>query len=268
MMPENTPTPKPFDAERTAKALIAWRRTRRVLDALPAECSPRNLPEGIAAQVAMAQQSGAVPPPGFKIGATARRMQEYLGLPGPAAGFMAEGGLHGSGSTLSFGAFLRPGVECELAVVLAHDLAPGGCSRAQAAAAVGEFMAGIEVVENRYGPLDALGTPTLVADQVFHAGAVLGAPFAGWRDLDLLALAGSIWVDGVQRGAGCGGDLLGDPMAALAWLAASEEAAAFGRLRAGQVIMLGSVTPPIWLDAPATIEVRFPPLPDVLLHFV
>ena len=65
---------------------------------------------------------------------TTRQMQEYLGLPGPAAGFMAETGLHGSGSTLSFATFLRPGVECELAVVLAHDLPPGPCSNAQAAA--------------------------------------------------------------------------------------------------------------------------------------
>ena len=134
--------------------------------------------------------------------------------------------------------------------------------------AVGELMAGIEIVENRYGPLDALGTPTLVADQVFHASAIVGAPYPGWRDLDLCALAGTLHVNGDERGAARGGDLLGDPMAALAWLAGSDEAAAFGGLRAGQVVMLGSVTPPIWLDGPATIEVHFPPLPTVVLHLV
>jgi len=260
--------PEPFDANRTAQALIANRRARRVLNLLPPDVAPRQLAEGIAAQLAVARLSGAQPPAGFKIGATARGMQDYLGLPGPVAGFMAEAGLHGSGSTLSFAPFLRPGVECELAVVLAHDLAPGPCSAARAAMAAGELMAGIEVVENRYGPLDVLGTPTLVADQVFHAAAILGTPYPDWRDLDLRAIAGSICVDGEQRGTGCGGDLLGDPMAALAWLAASDEAAAFGGLRAGQVVMLGSVTTPVWLDAPATIEVRFPPLPAVTLHLV
>ncbi len=239
-----------------------------MLDSLPPDVAPRHLADGIAAQLDLARLTGAQPPAGFKIGATTHRMQEYLGLPGPTAGFMAEAGLHGTGSTLSFAPFLRPGVECELAVVLARDLAPGPCSEAQAAAAVGEFMAGIEVVENRYGPLDALGTPTLVADQVFHAAAILGACYPGWRDLNLRGLAGSLYVDGDERGTGFGGELLGDPMAALAWLAASDEAAAFGGLRAGQVVMLGSVTPPIWLDAPATIEVRFPPLPTVVLHLV
>ncbi len=257
-----------FDADKTAQALFANRRARRVLDPLPPGLAPSHLADGIAAQLAMARLSGALPPAGFKIGATTRQMQEYLGLPGPAAGFMAEAGLHGSGSTLSFTTFLRPGVECELAVVLAHDLSAGPCSSAEAAAAVGELMAAIEIVENRYAPLDALGTPTLVADQVFHAGAILGTSYAAWRELDLRGLAGSLHVDGEQRGAGFGGDLLGDPMAALAWLAASDEVAAFGGLRAGQVVMLGSVTPPIWLDAPATIEVHFPPLSTAILHLV
>ncbi len=261
-------TPPTFDADRAAQALIVSRRDRRVLNSLPPDTAPRDLADGIAAQLAVARLSGVQHPAGFKIGATARRMQDYLGMPGPAAGFMAETGLHGSDSTLSIRPFLHAGVECELAVVLAHDLAQGPCSLAQAAAAVGELMAGIEIVENRYGPLDVLGTPTLVADQVFHAAAILGTPYPGWRDLDLCALAGSLHVDGEQRGAGCGGDLLGNPMAALAWLAASDEAAAFGGLRAGQVIMLGSVTPPIWLDGPARVEVRFPPLPAVILHLV
>lgn len=258
----------PFDAERAAHALIAARRKRRVLEGLAPDVAPRGLAEGIAAQVAVARLSGAQPPAGFKIGATSRRMQEYLGLPGPLAGFIAETGLHGSGSTLSFASFLHVGVECELAVVLAQDLAPGPCSHAQAAEAVGELMAGIEVVQNRYGPLDVLGTPTLVADQVYHAGAVLGAPYPGWRGLDLCSLAGSLSVDGQERGAGSGADLLGNPIAALAWLAASEEAAAFGGLRAGQVVMLGSVCPPIWLDGPAEITVQFTSLPTVALSLV
>ncbi len=247
---------------------MAVRRTRRVLDGLPPGIAPRVLADGIATQMAVARLSGAQPPAGFKIGATARRMQDYLGLPGPLAGFIAEAGLHGSGSTLSFAAFLHPGVECELAVMLAHDLPPGPCSNAQARAAIGELMAAIELVENRYGPLDVLGTPTLVADQVFHADAMLGEPYPGWRDLDLCSLAGSISVDGHDRGAGTGADLLGDPIKALAWLAASDEVAAFGGLRAGQIVMLGSVCPPVWLDGPGEITVRFPPLPTVILHLV
>ncbi|MFI4982074.1 MAG: hypothetical protein ACHQIO_17135 [Nevskiales bacterium] len=40
-------------------------------------------------------------------------------------------------------------------------------------------------------------------------------------------------------------------------------AAAFGGLRAGQVVMLGSVTPPIWLGGACTVTVSFRDLPEV-----
>ena len=159
-------------------------------------------------------------PGGFKIGATAKRMQEYLGLSGPAAGFMATGGLHRSGASLRFADFQRPGVECELAVRLGHDLPPGPCTRAQAAEAVGELMAGIELVENRYTDLGLVGTPTMIADQVYHAAAIVGEPSIGdWRDLDVATLRGRLIVDGQQRDEGVGADLMGHPLNCLAWLA-------------------------------------------------
>ena len=262
-----------FDAEHTAALLIAARRARRMLSLL--DVPPPSLQDGIATQVAIARHQGAVPPAGFKIGATTTGMQAYLGLPGPAAGFMAAANVHGSGSTLAYSAFVNPGVECELAVHLSAALPPGPCTLEQAAAAVDGVMAAIEVVENRYPGMfpsvpgvQGFGTPSVVADSVFHAAAVLGVPNPDWRGLDLEALPGRILVDGVERGAGTGADLLGGPMRALAWLAASAEAAAFGGLQAGQVVMLGSVALPVWLDRPGRIEVHFPPLAPVLLDLV
>ena len=50
---------------------------------------------------------------------------------------------------------------------------------------------------------------------------------------------------------------MGHPLNCLAWLAGSSVAAAFGGLKAGQVVMLGSVTPPIWLTGPASVTVDF-----------
>jgi 2-keto-4-pentenoate hydratase len=120
------------------------------------------------------------------------------------------------------------------------------------------------IVENRYGDLAELGTPTLIADQMFHAAAVLGeTDGTDWRALDVAALPGRITVDGNVRGEGVGADLLGHPLNSLAWLAASSVAAAFDGLQAGQVVLLGSVTPPIWLTGPASVTVEFPPLPAV-----
>jgi len=254
-------------AERAASLLHRARRAnpRAPLGRLPEGIHPQSVEEGVAAQVALAGLQAPAHPAGFKIGATARVMQDYLGLQGPAAGFMAEDNLHASGSTLAFDRFFRPGVECELAVHLARDLPPGPCTPEQAEAAVDRVMAAIEIVEERYEALAEFGAPAMIADQVFHAAAVLGEPRQDFRNLDLLGIKGRITVDGALRGQGFGGDLLGGPMLALAWLAGSTEVAAFGGLKAGQVIMLGSVCPPIWLQAPGRIEVQFPPLSPVLL---
>ena len=183
-----------FDPSRAADALLAHRRTRQVLRALPAGAAPCTLDEGVAAQVEVARRVGALPPAGFKVGAMAAGVQAYLGLDNPVAGFMAEGGLHGAGSALSFASFLNPGVEYGLAVHLSRDLPPGPCTPEQAGAAVGGVMAAIEIVEKRYWDLRTLGAPALVADQVFHAGAVLGAPRADWASLDLAELHGEMRV--------------------------------------------------------------------------
>jgi 2-keto-4-pentenoate hydratase len=218
-------------------------------------------------QFALAKLRDSVPPFGFKIGATGKRMQVYLGVDAPIAGFMrAEDVFHGH-ADLRFADFIKPGVECEVAVRLTQDLPPGPCSLEQATAAVGAFFAGIEIVENRYGDLSELGTPTLVADQMYHCAAVIGdQPGVDWRALDIGALPGRISLDNGSGDEGVTTDLLGHPLNGLAWLAGSLEAAAFGGLKAGQVVMLGSVTPPIWLTGPATVTVAFPPLPPVTVR--
>ncbi|MGI4794863.1 MAG: 2-keto-4-pentenoate hydratase [Janthinobacterium lividum] len=244
-------------AGQVAASLLAARRARPRIPLGELAGHPHTMAEGVAAQVALAGLLGASDPPGFKIGATAAAMQAYLGLAGPAAGFMPEASLHGTGSTLSWDRFFRPGAECEIAVQLGSDLPPEPCTPAAARAATEAVMPAIEIVENRYEDLSTFGASALIADQVFHGVAILGEPCVRWRDIDLAAVHGRLSVDGAVRGQGTGRELLGGPFEALAWLAGSAEAAAFGGLRAGQIIMLGSVCTPVWLDAPGRIEVSF-----------
>jgi 2-keto-4-pentenoate hydratase len=198
-------------------------------------------------------------------------MQEVLGIDHPCAGFMARANIHASPTTLPFAALRGPLAECELAVRLAADLPAGACTVEQAGEAVGAVFAAIEIVENRYGPppvgdIAAIGLPTVIADQFYHAAAVIGAPLPDWRHLDLLAIEGQLAINGAPRAGGRGAELLGDPLRGLAWLAGSPVAAAFGGLRAGQVVLLGSVTPPIALSGRCAVRVAFDGLAPVLLE--
>jgi len=98
-----------FDPDQAAVLLAQARRAQQFRT--PLAVPPPTLADGIAAQVARARAAGAGPPPGFKIGATNPAMQAYLGLPGPAASFMAAADLHGDGSTLAYrdGSYWVPG---------------------------------------------------------------------------------------------------------------------------------------------------------------
>ncbi len=188
-----------------------------MLTPLPAEIAPLTEAQGAAIQHALASIANALPPFGFKIGATGRRMQEYLGIDAPIAGFMEGKDVYPGHADLRFADYIRPGVECEVAVRLARDLPPGPCSAEQALAAVGDFVAGIEIVENRYGDLKQLGTPTLVADQMYHAAAVIGDQGqVDWRTLDIGALRGSISLADGTQDSGVTTDLLGHPLNGLA----------------------------------------------------
>ncbi|WP_428489362.1 2-keto-4-pentenoate hydratase [Rhodopila sp.] len=257
-----------FDPLPAARLLQRLRQDRTPLTRLPAAIAPASAAEGSAVQAALAALMDAVPPVGFKIGATGKRMQAYLGVNAPIAGFIRHADLHRHQATLRFDDFIKPGVECEVAVRLARDVPPGPCSLPQALAAVGDFFAGIEIVDNRYGDLAELGMPTLLADQMYHGAAVISDRHdIDWHGLPIEALCGRIWLDDGTTDEGITSDLLGHPLNGLAWLAGSAEAAAFGGLKAGQVVMLGSVTPPLWLRAPATVTVAFPPLPPVTVRW-
>ncbi len=255
-------------AEAIADAIAA----RRTLSPLDPAIAPTDPAEGYAVQAALARRLGAFPPAGFKIGATAATMQLHLGIRTPAAGFMMRSGLLASGAASPHRSWLTPGVECEIAFRLGRDIPPGEHRPEALAEAVAAVLPAIEIVENRYQGGVGIGTPMLIADRFFHGAAVLGADAEGWSPdrfagRDLAAARGRMVVNGTLFGEGQGGDLLGHPLAVLRWLAASPAAAVFGGLRAGQVILCGSVTPPAWLSGPAEIEVSFDGLGTVTTRF-
>jgi 2-keto-4-pentenoate hydratase len=235
-----------------AKTIAAARRNRTPLAALPPELAPTDEAEGYLIQRAvhdlLLPYLGSVA--GYKIGCTSAVMQQYLGIPHPCGGGVFERGVHESGVSLQAGDYIRVGVECEIAVRLARDLEP--TEEPFTAEWVGEaidaYHPAIEIVDDRYVGWESLGAPTLVADDFFAAGCVLGEPVARSAVPDLLKVAGRAVINGVEAGRGTGADVLGHPHNALAWLA--NHLAAEGRgLHAGQIVLTGSLVKTIWLNA-------------------
>jgi 2-oxo-3-hexenedioate decarboxylase/2-keto-4-pentenoate hydratase len=254
-----------------ARRLVAARTTHTPITALPDACRPDTVDQGYAVQSALhglLDARGQDLVAGRKIGCTTRVMQAFLGIDMPCAGRMRGAALaHGHGAH-RLDRHVRPAVEAEIAITLAAALAPASApyDRAGVARAVGSCHASIEVVDDRYDDFRTLGVPTLVADDFFHAGCVLGPPRKDWRTLDLEALGCRLRVDGEVRGAGRGADIMGHPLEALAWLA--NHCATRGEtLAAGDVVTLGSLVETHWIDGPCEIGVEIDGLGEARATF-
>jgi 2-keto-4-pentenoate hydratase len=124
----------------------------------------------------------------------------------------------------------------------------------------------IEVVDHRYHDWQAVGAPSLVADNAIHGAWVAGEPYAGWRAIDFARHPVTRTVNGDKSFPGSGAAVLGNPLTVVAWLA--NELPKFGRrLRRGDRVTTG-VTTGISLAAPGDrLTADFGPLGRVGLDF-
>src|ERR1700716_513650 len=177
-----------------ARIIAAARGNRTPLKSLPSETAPQDEAEGYRIQRAvhdlLMPQFGAMV--GYKIGCTSPVMQQYLDIPHPCGGGVYAKGVHESGASLNAGDFVRVGVECEIAVRLARDLpaTEAPITAEWVAEAIEAYLPAIGIVDDRYADWQTLGAPTLVADDFFAAGCVLGQPVARTAAPDLLKLIG------------------------------------------------------------------------------
>jgi 2-keto-4-pentenoate hydratase len=235
-----------------ATAIASARRTRTPLQPLSADIAPQTEADGYRIQQALrdllAADFGAMV--GYKIGCTSAVMQEYLAIPHPCGGSVFAKGVHDSGASLRANDFVRVGVECEIAVRLASDLVPSAApfTADTVAQAIEAYLPAIEIVDDRYADWQTLGAPTLVADDFFAAGCVLGKPVARFAAPDLLDVIGRAVINNLEVARGTGADVLGHPHNALAWLANHLAAGGQG-LRAGQIVLTGSLVKTVWLKA-------------------
>src|SRR5215470_7486383 len=254
-----------------AAQLIATSRRNRVgLKALPPDLAPKDEAEGYRVQRAvhdlLLPESGA--PVGYKIGCTSKVMQEYLDIPHPCGGGVFARGVHESGVRLRAADFVRVGVECEIAARIGRDLLPSEepFTAEWVMEAIEAYLPAIEIVDDRYEQWETLGAPTLVADDFFAAGCVLGAPVARTAAPDLLGVTGRALINGAEAGRGTGADVLGHPHEALAWLA--NHLALEGRgLHAGQIVLTGSLVKTVWLKAGDRVRMELEGLGNVEATF-
>lgn len=257
-------------SQQAARILLSQRLALEPITGLPDDLIPQSITAGYAIQTALnsfLSHAGMGEQVGHKIGCTTPVMQAFVNISHPCAGrIFSRTVMHGSARIPRSG-FVKIGIECEIAVQLAHDLPVQAepYTRETVSSAVGAVMAAIELVDERYQDFRSLGIPTLIGDDFFNAGCVLGEPVLDWQQLDLAALIGRTIINGNEVGRGSGALVMGHPFNALAWLANSRAEHGLPGLKAGEFILLGSVVETKWLQAGDEVRIEIDKLGSLQL---
>jgi 2-keto-4-pentenoate hydratase len=226
-----------------AETLAAEHRALKPFRPFAADNAIKTIADAYAAQreyVLLRQDKLGSERAGYKIGLTSKAMQAMCGIDTPVSGIVFADHVLPSPARLQRSQHGRLGLEFEIAVRMGKDLrAPGATlSIDQVADAVDGVSAAIELVDDRncdYATLDVL---SLIADNAWNAGIVLGAFATSWPDL--ARVQGIVSANGAEIGRGVGADALGHPFVPLAWLA-NQVIRDGSYLRAGDIIMTGSL---------------------------
>ena len=200
---------------------------------------------------------------GYKAGLTNPAVQKRFGTNSPVRGVLLEKMLLDDGAEVpvKFGAI--PFFEADLVVVVKDE----GINQARTPADVIKHLASIRPFIELPDLVTAKEQPlTAAVITSFNVGArlgVLGKPVAPAPEM--VEALGKMTVvmrdqDGKELARVPGAAILGHPLNAVVWLA-DDVARSGGRLRAGDVLSLGSFTPPNFQKAGMTITVTYEGLP-------
>ena len=242
-----------------ADRLIEGRKSRKPMDVAGAMA---NLSEADAYKVQfavhdkIAAQGDSLA--GWKVALTLPAQYEPLKLSGPVFAGIYQSGLRQSGAAFDKGFPLKPGIEPELVVKIGKDAAAGSAKYTADSIRghIANVWCGMELVDNRYADVTKMSGPARIADNVLQAALVTGTEIKDWQKLDFPALKGRSLLDGKELASGPGSAVMGAMPISLAWLA--NKLNEHGKmLKAGDLVLTGSVHPPAFLPGPGVARTEF-----------
>lgn len=242
-----------------ADTLIAGRRSKTPMDVAGALASLSEA-DAYVVQFAVHDKLAAAGDnlAGWKVALTLPQQYEPLKLSGPVFAGIYRSGLRQSGASFEPGWPIKPGIEPELVVRIGRDAPRGGApyTADSIRAHIGAVHCGMELVDNRYLDVTKMSGPARIADNVLQAACVLGTEVKDWQKLDFPNLRGRSTLDGKELAAGTGSAVMGGMPISLAWLA--NKLNDHGRmLKAGDLVLTGSVHPPAFLPGKGVAKTEF-----------
>jgi len=222
--------------------------------------------KGMTAQLAKrrARIAAGEKPLGWKVGLGAPATMERLKLAAPIVGFLMQRALLLSGSTVSLSGYTKPVAEPEICVRMARDL-PSGASAAETAAAVKDIFPAIELAD--LDPVPTIDNLDAVLEgDIFQRHVVLCGNTRASAATS--GLTSRVFRRGKEANVTADPEALTGKLPDIVAHVASTLAAFGEKLAAGDVIITGSITPPLTIEPDETELVHaLEPIGEVSIRF-
>jgi 2-keto-4-pentenoate hydratase len=204
------------------------------------------------------QESGKKPL-GWKLAFGGPAAMERLHTNAPLVGFLMANAMLASGSTISVDGWKKPAAEPEIAVYLEKDLA-ADATREMTIAAIRGLGAAIEIADVDHPSEDVEGT---LARNIYQRHVILSQCDAAQAGGVLAGLHARVYRNGAEIAntsdlQALTGELIENVRHVAKLLAIFGET-----LHAGQIIIAGSITPPIWVEPGGSIGFHLEPLEPI-----
>lgn len=265
---EPTAQPAGVDAPACGRALYDALRNRAPIEPFTDTEPGLTADDGYAIQqelvrLLLADGDGVV---GYKLGLTSKPMQEMMGVDTPDYGPVLRSFLHPDGAELSLDRLIAPRAEAEIVFVLGEAIRGPGVTVWDVHRATAGVAAAIEVVDSRIRDW-RIKLPDTIADLASCGGAAISGRLVGLDGLDPRLLGMVLTRNGTLVDTGAGAAALGDPAAAVAWLA-NTLAPSGVTLEPGHVVMTGALHRAVPLERGDVFRADFDRLGPVTVRIV
>lgn len=253
--------------EAIADELIEADRTRSTVPLLTARYPEMTIEDSYAVQKIWSDRREAAGARlvGHKIGLTSKVMQVATGISEPDYGVIHDDMVYESGSVIEFDRFSNVRIEVELAFVLGSPLEGPNTTIFDVLKATDYVVPALEVL-NSHIELEGRTIVDTISDNAAMGAMVLGGRPVKVDDIDLRWAAALLYRNETIEESGVAGAVLGHPAMGVAWLA--NKLAHHGqRLEAGEIVLAGSFTRPMWVERGDTVLADYGSLGSISCRF-
>ena len=201
---------------------------------------------------------------GRKIGLTSKVMQVATGITEPDYGAIFDDMVYESGAVLEHAQFSNVRIEVELAFVLGADLA-GQVTMFDVLRATEYVVPALEILSSRI-EMDGRTIVDTISDNAAMGAMVYGGNPVRPHEVDLRWVSALLYRNETIEESGVAAAVLNHPATSVAWLA-GKLASHGDRLSAGDIILAGSFTRPMWVHPGDTVLADYHGLGSISCRF-